>query len=213
MAAENFWGSIAAQLGGVHAHVVSIITNPNTDPHAYEPTAADARVLAGSQLVVENGIGYDPWVAKLLAADPPGTVVLDVGTRARRGRRRQPPPLVRPGRRPHRGRRRSPPTSSASTRRTAPTSPGGSSHFETVDPGRLRRGGRRHPPAYAGTPVGASESIFAMLAPSLGLDLITPPTFLKAISEGTDVPVADKETIDTQIRTTRSPSTSTTART
>jgi zinc/manganese transport system substrate-binding protein len=53
---------------------------------------------------------------------------------------------------------------------------------------------------YSGTPVGASESIFAMLAPALGLDLITPPTFLKAISEGTDVSVADKETIDQQIQ-------------
>ena len=53
---------------------------------------------------------------------------------------------------------------------------------------------------YAGTPVGASESIFAMLSPALGLNLITPPTFLKAISEGTDVSAADKETIDNQIK-------------
>jgi zinc/manganese transport system substrate-binding protein len=54
---------------------------------------------------------------------------------------------------------------------------------------------------YSGTPVGASESIFAMLAPALGLNLVTPPTFLKAISEGTDVSAADKETIDNQIKT------------
>ncbi|HEV2311411.1 MAG TPA: zinc ABC transporter substrate-binding protein, partial [Acidimicrobiia bacterium] len=53
---------------------------------------------------------------------------------------------------------------------------------------------------YSGVPVGASESIFAMLASALGVDLITPPTFLKAISEGTDVSAADKETIDTQIK-------------
>ncbi len=52
---------------------------------------------------------------------------------------------------------------------------------------------------YAGTPVGASESIFAMLSPALGLDLITPPSFLKAISEGTEVSAADKATIDGQI--------------
>jgi len=69
VAAENFWGSIASQVGGVHAHVLSIITNPNTDPHSYEPTATDARTLAASQLVIENGIGYDPWVQKLLSAD------------------------------------------------------------------------------------------------------------------------------------------------
>ncbi|MGN5380804.1 metal ABC transporter solute-binding protein, Zn/Mn family [Streptomyces lasalocidi] len=46
VAAENFWGSIASQLGGSHVKVTSIITNPNTDPHAYEPTAADARTVA-----------------------------------------------------------------------------------------------------------------------------------------------------------------------
>ena len=49
-------------------------------------------------------------------------------------------------------------------------------------------------------PVGASESIFAMVAPALGVNLITPPTFLRAISEGTEVSAADKETIDTQIK-------------
>ena len=43
VAAENFWGSIAAQLGGTKVDVTSIITNPNTDPHSYEPTAADAQ--------------------------------------------------------------------------------------------------------------------------------------------------------------------------
>ena len=52
---------------------------------------------------------------------------------------------------------------------------------------------------YAGTKVGASESIFAMLAPSLGLDLITPSTFLRAISEGSEATAQDKSTIDDQI--------------
>src|SRR6266699_1223572 len=79
VAAENFWGSIAAQVGGRHVRVVSIITNPNTDPHSYEPTAVDARIIAGARLVVENGIGYDPWVAQLLAADQGQQAVLNVG--------------------------------------------------------------------------------------------------------------------------------------
>ena len=52
---------------------------------------------------------------------------------------------------------------------------------------------------YAGTPVGASESIFAPLADALGLNLITPASFLKAISEGTDPSAADKTAIDAQI--------------
>jgi len=54
--------------------------------------------------------------------------------------------------------------------------------------------------AFAGTPVGASESIFAEMAPALGLDLVTPPTFLTAISEGAEPTAADKAAIDQQIR-------------
>jgi zinc/manganese transport system substrate-binding protein len=46
VAAENFWGSIASQLGGSHVKVTSIINNPDADPHDYEPTAADARTVA-----------------------------------------------------------------------------------------------------------------------------------------------------------------------
>jgi zinc/manganese transport system substrate-binding protein len=46
VAAENFWGSIAAQVGGSHVHVSSIIVDPNADPHSYEPTNPDARLVA-----------------------------------------------------------------------------------------------------------------------------------------------------------------------
>ncbi len=98
-AAENFWGSIASQLGGKHVQVTSIITNPNTDPHSYEPTASDARAFAGAQLVIENGIGYDPWAASLLAAGDDDQLVLDVGQRARSPRRGQSASLVQPVRR------------------------------------------------------------------------------------------------------------------
>src|SRR5437588_1119584 len=80
VAAENFWGSIAGQLGGDRVQVTSIISNPNADPHAYEPTTADARDMATARFVIENGIGYDPWAQKLLDANPvSGRDVLDVG--------------------------------------------------------------------------------------------------------------------------------------
>ena len=54
---------------------------------------------------------------------------------------------------------------------------------------------------FAGTRVGASESIVAYLCPALGLDLVTPPSFLRAVSEGTDVSAGDTATINRQIRT------------
>src|SRR2546423_2195617 len=80
VAAENFWGSIASQLGGSRVHVTSVITSPTTDPHDYEPTAADARTVAGARMVIVNGIGYDPWAQKLIASNPvSGRIVLNVG--------------------------------------------------------------------------------------------------------------------------------------
>jgi zinc/manganese transport system substrate-binding protein len=199
VAAENFWGSIASQLGGAHDHVVSIITNPNTDPHSYEPTASDARELAESQMVVENGVGYDPWVDRLLSADPGGIVTLDVGGALGLVAGDNPHRWYNPadvhtviGRITRDLQRLDPKDRAYFTARE--------DHFETVSLAPYDSTIAAIRSTYAGTPVGASESIFSMLAPSLGLDLITPPAFLKAISEGTDVSVADKETIDNQIR-------------
>src|SRR4051794_21019860 len=80
-AAENFWGSIAAQLGGEKVAVTSIVVNPNTDPHAYEPSASDGVTMARSQMAIVNGIGYDTWASKLIAANPSSRrTVLDVGS-------------------------------------------------------------------------------------------------------------------------------------
>src|ERR1035438_7191475 len=70
VAAENFWGNIAAQIGGDHADVTSIITDPNSDPHLYESDARDAEAIAQANLVIENGLGYDDFMDKLLAASP-----------------------------------------------------------------------------------------------------------------------------------------------
>lgn len=66
VAAENFWGNIAQQLGGTHAHVTSIITDPNADPHLYESSAQNAAAVASARVVIENGMGYDDFMSKLL---------------------------------------------------------------------------------------------------------------------------------------------------
>src|SRR3989442_10245211 len=70
IAGQNFWGSIAAQLGGTHVSVTSIVTNPNADPHEYEISTRDARAFATANYVILNGAGYDDWGAKLLSANP-----------------------------------------------------------------------------------------------------------------------------------------------
>ena len=79
-AAENFWGSIASQLGGDKVAVTSIIANPDTDPHTYQPTASDGRAISTAQLVIYNGIGYDPWAPKILATNSDnGRTAVNVG--------------------------------------------------------------------------------------------------------------------------------------
>lgn len=199
VAAEDFWGSIAEQLGGERVEVTNIITNPAADPHDYEPTSEDARTMATAQIAIVNGIGYDPWASKLLAANPSsGRTVLTVGDLLG----------LKEGDNPHQWYS---PTSvqkvieqiTADYKRV---DPGHAAYFdarrnrfEAVGLARYHRLISQILSRYAGTPVGASESIFAPRAASLGLKLLTPTGFLDAISEGTDPTPADKATTDSQI--------------
>ena len=199
VAAENVWGSIASQLGGDKVSVTSIIDNPDTDPHDYEPTASDARAVASAGYVIYNGIGYDPWAPKLLGANPrSGRPVLAVGDLVG----------VKAGGNPHRwyspdnvaqvidritaDYKRLDPSDAAYFDRQHGllTSAGFNEYHALVSDIRTR---------YGGTPVGASESIFTPLSEALGLKLLTPETFLDAISEGSEPTAADKTTIDQQI--------------
>jgi zinc/manganese transport system substrate-binding protein len=79
VAAENFWGNIATQLGGSHVSVTSLITNPNADPHLFETNATDAAKLAKASVVIENGAGYDGWMSSLLNADSGQRTVVNAG--------------------------------------------------------------------------------------------------------------------------------------
>jgi zinc/manganese transport system substrate-binding protein len=69
VAAENFWGNIASQVGGRDVRVTSLVSDPNADPHLFETDAQDAATLAQAQVVIENGAGYDTWMSSLLGAD------------------------------------------------------------------------------------------------------------------------------------------------
>jgi zinc/manganese transport system substrate-binding protein len=201
VAAENVWGSLAAQLGGTHVRVTSIVRNPDADPHDYEPTAADGRAIAFAQVAVLNGVGYDTWAAKLAAASPSAArTTLTVGD------------LVgaKEGDNPHRwyspGDVRT--VIDALTATYKKIDPADAAYFDAQHAAVLTTNLKSYfaliaqiRATYAGTPVGASESILAMLTPALGLNLITPASFLTAISEGTDPTAADKATIDKQIAT------------
>jgi zinc/manganese transport system substrate-binding protein len=198
VAAENFWGSIAAQLGGSKVALSSVIVNPNTDPHSYEPTASDGVAMARSQMAIVNGIGYDAWATKLLAANPSSArVVLNVGSLLG----------LKEGDNPHQWyspssvqrvirqiiadyKRLDPKDAAYFDRQRAA--------FETQDLAEYNRLRGEIRARYAGVPVGYSESIFQPLGQDLGLTLLTPYSFAKAIAEGTDVSAADKQTVDRQ---------------
>ncbi|TMC14904.1 MAG: ABC transporter substrate-binding protein [Chloroflexi bacterium] len=200
VAAENFWGSIASQVGGSHVHVTSIIVDPNADPHDYEPTTANARTVADAQYVIFNGAGYDPWMDKLLKANPvSGRKELNIGIL--NGKHE--------GDNPHMWYSPDYVTAVATKIRddlkaldTADASAFAQSAQSFLDTGLKQYHDliASIKASYSGTPVGATESIFAYLAPALGLKLITPASYLKAVSEGQGISAADKATVEQQIK-------------
>lgn len=198
VAGENFWGSLASQLGGTHASVQSIVTNPNTDPHEYESSAGDARAIADADLVILNGAGYDAWGRKLLSANPSrGRQVLVVAELLGK----------KEGDNPHFW---YDPTAvdEVADQITA--------RFQAIDSqdtsafARQREALRTALTPYreviahirsarTGTPVGSTETIFVYMAQALGLNLISPPDFMQAISEGNDPPAQSVAAIQDQI--------------
>ncbi|MGA7263461.1 MAG: zinc ABC transporter substrate-binding protein [Stellaceae bacterium] len=80
VAAENFYGDIANQIGGPEIKVTSILTNPDQDPHLFEASPSAARAVSAARIVIYNGLDYDPWIEKLLsAAASSERAAIDVG--------------------------------------------------------------------------------------------------------------------------------------
>jgi zinc/manganese transport system substrate-binding protein len=77
VAAENFYGNVAQQIGGDRVSLTSILNSPDQDPHLFEVSPAIVRRIAAAQIVVYNGADYDPWMEQLLTVTPkPGRVVI-----------------------------------------------------------------------------------------------------------------------------------------
>src|SRR5215475_272853 len=187
VAAENFWGSLVSQLGGSHVRVISIVTDPNTDPHDYESSASAARDVAGADYVIQNGVGYDDWMSKLLAASPnPARRVFNVGAYLGKHLGDNPHLWYNPGY-----------VTAAENHIEADLKaldPRGKAYFTArrkatgaafagirAQLAQIRR-------TDAGRPVASTESIFVYLACYLGLKLVSPPAFMNAVSEGNEPP-------------------------
>jgi zinc/manganese transport system substrate-binding protein len=200
VAGENFWGSIATQLGGTHANVTSIVTDPNADPHEYESNTADARLFAQADYVILNGVGYDTWAQKLLDANPvSGRKVFTAGDLVGKKEGENPhlwynPTYVEE-------------VANQITKDYQSLDPADAAYFTQQRSAFENALGEYHQrineikTKFAGQKVGATESIFVYLANALGLDLITPPDFMDAVAEGNDPPAASVVTFEQQVRT------------
>jgi len=187
VAGQNFWGSIAAQLGGTHVSLTSIVTNPNADPHDYESSPKDARAFATANYVILNGAGYDGWASKLLAGNPnQGRKVFTVAELLHKTAGDNPHFWYNPTW-----------VDQVADRITADyqvLDSGDSGYFSqqraalrsALQPYHDRIAKIRS--SFSGVPVGATETILVYLASALGLNLISPPEFMKAVAEGNDPP-------------------------
>src|SRR6266568_4211973 len=198
VAGENFWGSLAAQLGGSHVQVTSIVSDPNADPHEYETSTATARIFAGAKYVVLNGAGYDNWGNKLLGANPiAGRQVLTVATLLSK----------RDGDNPHFW--YNPAYVNATVAQMdkdlIALDPANAAYYkQQLQQVQAALSGYQNRIAsvkqqFAGTKVAATEDIFAYLASAAGLDLISPPAFIQAVAEGNDPPTASAAIFQQQL--------------
>ncbi|MDE1825605.1 MAG: zinc ABC transporter substrate-binding protein [Candidatus Micrarchaeota archaeon] len=187
VAAENFWGSLAQQLGGAHVNVTSIVTDPNADPHEYESSTANARAIANASIVIVNGVGYDDWALRLISAGSvPNQTVLNVADLL----------AVPNGSNPHLW---YDPTDVNKTVKQMyldlvkidPSDAGYyAQRYSSVTASLAQLDGqmamiKQH---FWGTKVASTESIFVYLANATGLDLISPPSFMDSVAEGGDPP-------------------------
>jgi zinc/manganese transport system substrate-binding protein len=203
VAAENFWGSLVSQLGGNDTSVLSIVSDPNADPHEYEANTSDATAIANAQFVIVNGVGYDTWALNLIAAaSTTGQVVLNVGDLngvvvgggivSGNPHMWYNPVFVNR-------------TVAAMYSDLVEIAPGDTADFQAnyatlnVSLASLYGEAGVIKAKFAGTTVASTESIFVYLANYTGLNLISPPEFMQAVAEGNDPPADTVVTFQCQL--------------
>jgi zinc/manganese transport system substrate-binding protein len=187
VAAENFYGDIVKQLGGSHVAVTSILSNPNVDPHEYESNVQTAIAVSKAQLVVENGVGYDTWMDRLLSASPNNSRVVLVGANIADHKLPDNPHVWY-------GIENMPAIAQAITAALKKLDTADASTFDSnlatfkQSLVLLEQKIREINKKYMGTPVALTETIYLYQAVPEGLAVLTPFDFQKAIAEGNDPP-------------------------
>jgi len=187
VAGENFWGSLASELGGTHVKVLSIVSDPNADPHQYESSSANAQAVANANLVIVNGAGYDDWLLRLLSAsNNPAQTVLNVQKLIGQPVATNPhfwysPYYVND-------------TVKAMYNDLVSIDSGNAAYYKqqyaTLNASLGVYNAMIHKIAqqFSGAPVAATEDIFVYLANATKLNLVSPPGFMQAVGEGNDPP-------------------------
>jgi zinc/manganese transport system substrate-binding protein len=67
VASFSILGDLVSSVGGDRV-AVDILVGPNGNAHTYSPSPADARKLAGANIVFVNGLGFEGWLERLIAA-------------------------------------------------------------------------------------------------------------------------------------------------
>jgi zinc/manganese transport system substrate-binding protein len=198
VAAEDFYGNIAQQIGGDKVSVTSILTDPNVDPHEYESSVQDGIAVTNANIVIENGLDYDTWMDKLIGASPNANrIVLTAGTIA---------PDALPEN-PHvwYGIDNISAVAAAIEGALAKIDPADAALFQNnlstfnASLGPITAMMDSIKAQYAGTPVGLTETIYLYQTGPMGLNVLTPIAFERAIAEGNDPSAQDVNTTDQQV--------------
>ena len=187
---ENFYADLLAQIGGSRVNATSILSDPNVDPHEYEASPAAAKLVADSKLIIENGIGYDDWMDKLIRASPrPDRVVINVQDLLGVKDDVNVHVWYEPGTMPK--------VADAAIAALSKLDPQDASYFAAQKEKYLTSYKAitdkiaALKATYAGAPIAFTENVAGYLTDAIGLQVLTPPGFMEAIESGTDPAPAD----------------------
>ena len=199
VAAENFYGNIVQQIGGDLVNVTSVMSDPNVDPHEYESNVEDAKAIADADLVIENSGGYDDWMDKLLSASPRASRVVlkgfDLAVKK-----------LPDNEHVWYNVDNAQAIAIAISRSLQKLLPQSAALFAKNDRafqeslGAIRQKMAQIAGRYSGTPVGLTETIYLYQALPMGLKVLTPFEFQKAIAEGNDPPADTVVETENQIK-------------
>jgi zinc/manganese transport system substrate-binding protein len=198
LAVENFYASLANQIGGQCVQTTTILSDPDADPHEFQPTASDVRSYQGAQLVIEDGLGYDDFSDKILATLSTQPALVKAGDVLG----------LQVGANPHVWYSAAyvDQIRAAIVAKLKVLNPQASAYFDAQSAALDQEFATYHnlinqiASQFGNTPVGATESIFVDMAYTTNLNLISPPEFMQAVAEGNDPTARDVAMFQNQIQ-------------